>query len=120
MFTQRGTMRSSGSVPRNAVSTVNAGWGAASETAGLIRHRRPAEQPGLSATGEPLTEASNKEDPIADCPARTASPPMFENAERFQMCSGRPKAASTLSCIISLSVGCGNTVSISSASVSSP
>ena len=35
---------------------------------------------------------------------------------RAQMWITRPKAASTLSCIISLSVGCGKTVSISSAS----
>lgn len=34
-----------------------------------------------------------------------------------QMCSALPYADSTLSCIISDSVGCGNTVCISSASV---
>jgi hypothetical protein len=34
-----------------------------------------------------------------------------------QICSARPYAASTASCIVSLIVGCGNTVAISSASV---
>jgi hypothetical protein len=36
---------------------------------------------------------------------------------RRQKCSARPYAASTASCIVSLIVGCGNTVFISSASV---
>ena len=40
-----------------------------------------------------------------------------DNAPPDHMCNWRPYAASTLSCIISDRVGCGKTVSISSASV---
>ncbi len=56
-----------------------------------------------------------------------ASPLLRGRRHRHQQCGKphqmwitRPYAASTLSCIVSLIVGCGKTVSISSASVSSP